>query len=119
MTSDNPRFEVPADIIADVTCFHFDEENPLRSDQFVLDEMAKLHGRYTKTADKVVVIEDRREAIQFAVKEYYDMKNDTKIGLLIAGKGHENYQILGDKKHHFDDVEEVESEVKKWLSDKI
>ena len=79
--------------------------------------MAKLHDRYTKTADKVVVIEDRRAAIQFAVKEYNCMKNSVKIGLLIAGKGHENYQILGDKKHHFDDVEEVENEVKKWLSD--
>ena len=117
VTSDNPRFEVPADVIADVTCFHFDEENPLRSDQFVLDEMAKLRERYAKTAGKVVVIEDRREAIRFAVREYYGMKKDTKIGLLIAGKGHENYQILGDKKHHFDDVEEVENEVKKWLSD--
>lgn len=112
VTSDNPRFEVPADIIADITCFHFDKENPLRSDQFVLDEMAKLHGRYTKIESKVVVIEDRRDAIKFAVREYYDMKNDTKIGLLIAGKGHENYQIVGDKKHHFDDVEEVKSAMK-------
>lgn len=112
VTSDNPRFEVPADIIADITCFYFDKENPLRSDQFVLDEMVKLHERYTKTAGKVIVIEDRREAIRFAVREYYDMKNDTKIGLLIAGKGHENYQILGDKKHHFDDVEEVEKALK-------
>ena len=112
VTSDNPRFEVPADIIADVTCFHFDEENSLRSDQFVLDEMAKLHEKYTKTAGKVVVIEDRRKAIRFAVKEYNCMKNSTKVGLLIAGKGHENYQILGDKKHHFDDVEEVENALK-------
>lgn len=112
VTSDNPRFEVPADIIADITCFYFDEENPLRSDKFVLDEMAKLHDRYAKTAGKVVVIEDRREAIKFAVNEYYDMKNETKISLLIAGKGHENYQILGDTKHHFDDVEEVESALK-------
>ena len=112
VTSDNPRFETPADIIADITCFHFDKENLLRNDQFVLDEMAKLHDRYTKTAGKVVVIEDRREAIKFAVNEYYDIKNDTKIGLLIAGKGHENYQILGDKKHHFDDVEEVEKALK-------
>ncbi|MBQ7537036.1 MAG: UDP-N-acetylmuramoyl-L-alanyl-D-glutamate--2,6-diaminopimelate ligase [Rickettsiales bacterium] len=112
VTSDNPRFEVPSEIIKDITCFHFDKENPLRSDQFVLDEMAKLHERYAKTAGKVVVIEDRRDAIKFAVNEYYCMKNDTKIGLLIAGKGHENYQILGNKKHHFDDVEEVESALK-------
>ena len=112
VTSDNPRFEVPAEIIKDITCIYFDKENPLRSDQFVLDEMAKLHERYTKTAGKVVVIEDRREAIKFAVNEYYCMKNDTKVGLLIAGKGHENYQILGDKKHHFDDVEEVEKALK-------
>ena len=112
VTSDNPRFEAPADIITDITCFHFDKKNSLRDDQFVLDEMAKLHERYTKTAGKVVVIEDRREAIKFAVNEYYDMKNDINVSLLIAGKGHENYQILGDKKYHFDDVEEVENALK-------
>ena len=112
VTSDNPRFEVPAEIIKDITCFHFNEENPLRSDQFVLDEMVKLRGRYAKTAGKVVVIEDRREAIKFAVNEYYGMKSSANVGLLIAGKGHENYQILGDKKHHFDDVEEVEKALK-------
>lgn len=112
VTSDNPRFEVPAEIIADITCFYFDKENPLRNDRFVLDEMAKLHSRYTKTTDKVIVIEDRRDAIRFAVNEYCNMKNNTKIGLLIAGKGHEDYQIFGDKKHHFDDVEEVENALK-------
>lgn len=118
VTSDNPRFEVPAEIIKDITCFHFDEENLLREDKFVLDEMAKLHSRYTKTAGKVVVIEDRSKAIKFAVREYYDMKNDTKIGLLIAGKGHEDYQIVGDNKRHFDDVKEVIGEIKNCLSAK-
>ncbi|MGC4031684.1 MAG: hypothetical protein QM754_08120 [Tepidisphaeraceae bacterium] len=45
---------------------------------------------------------DRRHAIERAV-------TDAKAGdvVLIAGKGHENYQIIGTTKHHFDDVEEA------------
>lgn len=50
----------------------------------------------------VPVYVDRREAIQEAVK-------DAKPGdvILIAGKGHEDYQIIGNTKHHFDDSEEA------------
>lgn len=47
-------------------------------------------------------IGDRREAIEYAIKTA--KKGDC---ILIAGKGHENYQIVGDMKYHFDDVEEV------------
>jgi len=49
-----------------------------------------------------VVIPDRREALEFAV----DIAAEGAI-LLVAGKGHEDYQILGDKKVHFDDREEL------------
>jgi UDP-N-acetylmuramoyl-L-alanyl-D-glutamate--2,6-diaminopimelate ligase len=49
-----------------------------------------------------VVIPERREAIGFAVSIL--RPGDL---LLIAGKGHEDYQILGTKKVHFDDREEV------------
>ena len=47
-------------------------------------------------------IADRAEAIRTAV-----MLSRPGDILLIAGKGHETYQIVGDVKHHFDDREEV------------
>jgi UDP-N-acetylmuramoyl-L-alanyl-D-glutamate--2,6-diaminopimelate ligase len=50
------------------------------------------------------VIVDRREAIR-------DGLQHLKAGdcLLVAGKGHEDYQILGDRKVHFSDQEEIAS----------
>jgi UDP-N-acetylmuramoyl-L-alanyl-D-glutamate--2,6-diaminopimelate ligase len=74
LTSDNPRTEKPADIIADV--------------------------RAGMTTDKFEVVENREEAIKRACAEL-------KSGdwLVIAGKGHEDYQIIGKTKHHFDDRE--------------
>ena len=56
------------------------------------------------------VIEDRRLAIRKALA--ISGKNDI---VLIAGKGHENYQIIGITKHHFDDVEEVQNLVQEEL----
>ena len=38
--------------------------------------------------------------------------------MLIAGKGHEDYQIIGTEKHHFDDVEEAEKAIKIKNKDK-
>ncbi len=78
ITSDNPRTEDPVAILADV------EEGVIKSG-----------CAYTKFVD-------RREAICHAVK--YAKEGDIVI---IAGKGHENYQIFPDKTIHFDDVEEV------------
>ena len=49
-----------------------------------------------------VVIEDRREALEFAVSLL--RPNDL---LLVAGKGHEDYQILASGRIHFDDREEL------------
>ena len=51
---------------------------------------------------KIIFIPDRKEAIFYAIKI---SKQDDII--LIAGKGHETYQIIGDKKYHFDDREVV------------
>ena len=76
VTSDNPRTENPKLIIDDI-----------------LDGLDKENRNY-----KVII--DRKEAIEEAIK--MAKKDDVVI---IAGKGHENYQIIGKTKHHFDDKE--------------
>ncbi len=80
LTSDNPRFEQPEDILRDM------EEG--------LDDPA-LRERSTS-------IVDRREAIMHAAS--VARKGDV---ILIAGKGHEDYQEVCGVKHHFDDREEI------------
>ena len=60
--------------------------------------------------DNYKVILDRYEAIKSAIKFYFDNKKDTCI--LIAGKGHEDYQIIEDKKIPFKDKEVVKEIIK-------
>ena len=79
ITSDNPRFEEPQDIIHDM-----------------------LAGLDQKQMKKVISIADRKEAIKTAVM--LAQKGDV---ILIAGKGHEDYQEIKGVKHHFDDREVV------------
>ena len=79
ITSDNPRSEDPQDIINDM-----------------------LEGLDAKQMRKVVTIVDRREAIRTACM--MAQKGDV---ILIAGKGHEDYQEIQGVKHHFDDKEVV------------
>jgi len=79
VTSDNPRNEKPEDIINDM-----------------------LEGLTDKEKKKVLTIIDRREAIKTAV--FLAQPGDV---ILIAGKGHEDYQIIGTEKLHFSDQEEV------------
>ena len=51
-----------------------------------------------KTLDNYFVVQDREDSIKKAIELY-------EVGdlIIIAGKGHENYQIKGDKKYFFDD----------------
>lgn len=77
VTSDNPRSEDPKQIISDI-----------------------LSG--IKNTSNIIVETDRKAAIETAVKK--TNKNDV---IVIAGKGHEDYQILKDKTIYFDDREVV------------
>lgn len=81
LTSDNPRDEEPEDILHDMAAGLTDEE---------------LHH--------VLIIEDRASAIKTACT--IARRGDV---ILVAGKGHENYQIIKGVKHHFDDHEVVKS----------
>ena len=77
VTSDNPRSEDPQQIITDI-----------------------LAG--FKSVNSVIVEPDR----ELAIKAAYKLANALDV-VLVAGKGHEDYQILGDKTIHFDDREKV------------
>ncbi len=77
VTSDNPRSENPQQIITDI--------------------LAGL-----KSVNDVIVEPDR----ELAIKEAYKLANANDV-VLVAGKGHEDYQILADETIHFDDREKV------------
>ena len=81
LTSDKPRFEEPQDILNDMVA-----------------------GLSAEMLERTITMADRREAIQAATR----IANPGDV-ILIAGKGHENYQEIKGVKHHFDDKEEVEA----------
>ncbi len=92
LTSDNPRSENPQEILKEVR-----------------SGIRRVHPReWTRSEAEIgegrgfTTIPDRREAIGFAV---------SLLGpgdlLLVAGKGHEDYQIIGGERLHFDDREEI------------
>ena len=84
ITSDNPRNENPADIIKDI-------------EQGV---EAQNYSKYTS-------IPDRKDAIKMAIK--FAEPRDI---IVVAGKGHENYQEINGAKYHFDDREVIEELLK-------
>jgi UDP-N-acetylmuramoyl-L-alanyl-D-glutamate--2,6-diaminopimelate ligase len=79
VTSDNPRSETPENIINEI-----------------------ISGLPADAHQRLVIEPDRRQAIHRAIA---DAETDDVV--LIAGKGHEKYQIVGSTRHHFDDVEEA------------
>ena len=81
LTNDNPRSEPPETIIEDI-------KSGITS------------------ISKVTIEQDRQAAIHYAISQ-------AKAGdvVLIAGKGHENYQLIGDEKYPFDDAEEVQQQL--------
>jgi len=92
LTSDNPRTEEPGHIIAEA------EVGLVQTGQLKVAETAAI----STLQQGYLVIADRRTAIRTALAgaQPGDM-------VVIAGKGHEDYQIIGTTKYHFDDREEV------------
>ena len=82
-TSDNPRTEDPNEILRQIT------------------------AGVGKTKTPYIVIENRREAIRYAMK--HARKDDI---IVLAGKGHETYQEIGKEKFHLDEREEVQAYLK-------
>ncbi len=85
ITSDNPRTEDPQQIITDI-----------------------LTGINELNSKKIMVEIDRAIAIEQAI-----VNSGEKDVIVIAGKGHEDYQIINDEKFHFDDREEAKKALKK------
>ena len=90
ITSDNPRTEDPLSIILDI------------------EEGIK------KTKGKYISIVDRREAIKYAIKNA-----QPKDVIILAGKGHETYQIFKDKTIHFDEREVVTEIMEELRTEKL
>jgi len=88
ITSDNPRTETPGDIITDI-----------------------LAGVKVPKS-KYKVVEDRIEAIAYAIDSH--IVGDV---IILAGKGHETYQIVGKTKHHMDEREIVSDHLKSIVKD--
>ena len=88
ITSDNPRTEDPEAIIADIRA-----------------------GLSAKGLAKALVVTDRREAIRTAL-----LTAPEGATILLAGKGHEDYQVIGHEKHHLDEREIVAETFKQMLS---
>lgn len=84
VTSDNPRTEDPDAIIEDIV------------------------AGMNEGKDRYEVVSDRRDAIARAIA-----LAEPGDAILIAGKGHEDYQIIGTEKHHFDDREVATEELEK------
>jgi len=91
LTSDNPRSEDPLSIIGDIEVGINSQSVPKGSP---VELSLGMTGR------GYIVIPDRREAIEAAIRSAR-----TSDIVLIAGKGHEDYQIIGPNRLHFDDRE--------------
>ena len=89
VTSDNPRFEKPEDIIADI-----------------LVGVKKADGRY-------IMIKDRREAIYTVIRDAHD--GDM---IVLAGKGQEDYQEIEGVRYHMDERELVAEAVERIMAER-
>jgi UDP-N-acetylmuramoyl-L-alanyl-D-glutamate--2,6-diaminopimelate ligase len=120
VTSDNPRTESPEAIIKEIVAGF--ENGPAIQNQKTEDRRQKteiLAQRNTHDAIRItqyarrntkIIEPDRRKAIEFAI----DIAAKDDI-VLIAGKGHENYQIIGSEKFDFSDKAVAEEQLQKRI----
>src|SRR4029450_5192724 len=87
VTSDNPRSESPAEIIDQIK-------------RGIVGPDDRSRGRTTARGTRWIALVDRKEASERAVREA--LPGDL---VLIAGKGHEKYQVIGERVLPFDDVD--------------
>lgn len=102
LTSDNPRTEDPLVIINEI-------EIGLRS--LLLRKWSNDDITLWRKEKGYIKILDRREAIRYAIK----LAKPFKDTILIAGKGHEDYQIIGKRRVPFDDRIEVRKAIEEWV----
>jgi UDP-N-acetylmuramoyl-L-alanyl-D-glutamate--2,6-diaminopimelate ligase len=93
VTSDNPRSEDPVEIL-----------DQIKRGIVSPDERSAAKGRPGHKQVRCLTIVDRKEAIERAVREA--VPGDL---ILIAGKGHEKYQVIGERVLPFDDVDVARS----------
>ena len=96
VTDDNPRTETAASIRAQI-----------------LTGVTEKRG---DTLRRTLEIGNRSEAIKAALahaRQISDENAARRIAVIVAGKGHETYQIIGREKMHFSDVEEIEKEIER------
>lgn len=102
VTSDNPRTEDPLEIIREI-------ETGIRTPKFAdIDE-----SPYAPDRRGYFVLVDRRAAIAAAIA----LAGPADI-VLIAGKGHEDYQIVGSRKLPFDDRMVAREELERWQTER-
>ncbi len=106
LSSDNPRHEPPAGIIAEI------EPGLQQSKMEMTDLEHLLSGK--APAGGYVLMADRRQAIHAACA--LAAEGDL---VLIAGKGHETYQIIGDERRFFDDRLEAKNGLLRWHTDHL
>ncbi|MFP6654778.1 MAG: cyanophycin synthetase, partial [Myxococcota bacterium] len=95
VTSDNPRTENPQEILSDIEAGLGAFE---RAEAKLLFARNQESAKKSQDTGKYSVLIDRRSAIELALVEA-----DSADTVILAGKGHEDYQIIGHKKFPFDD----------------
>ncbi len=104
ITDDNPRSENPEEIRRQIiNGIREFKENVMQNLKVFPDKKMMLFALQGENVGKFLEItSSRQDAIRYAIEN-----SDPDDVILIAGKGHENYQIIGTTKHHFSDEEEV------------